>query len=113
MAPDRQTLDVAVTVTNTGDRLADECVQVYAGHQSPTLEVEPWNLVGFARSGPLQPGASTRVTVSAPLSALSHWDVDEQVHRLEPGRYRVRLGRHSLDPNALHLSIALPAGRRR
>ena len=113
LTPDRSSLTATVTVTNTGERTADDCVQVYAGHQSPTLDVEPWKLVGFARSGPVAPGASVKVTVTAPLMALSHWDVDEQVHRIEPGRYRVRLARHSLDPNALHVAVALPAGRRR
>jgi len=113
MTADRASLTATVTVTNTGERTADDCVQVYAGHQSPTLDVEPWKLVGFARSGPVAPGASVKVTVTAPLMALSHWDVDEGVHRLEPGRYRIRLARHSLDPNALHVALALPAGRRR
>jgi beta-glucosidase len=113
LSPDRSSLVATVTITNTGPRAADDCVQMYAGHQSPTMDVEPWQLVGFARSGLLEPGASTTVTVTAALMALSHWDVDEQVHRLEPGRYRVRLGRHSADPNALHVTLALPAGRLR
>lgn len=113
LSSDRRSLVATLTVTNTGSRAADDCVQMYAGHQSPTLDVEPWQLVGFARSGMVQPGTSVTVTVEASLMALSHWDVDEQVHRLEPGRYRVRLGRHSADPNALHLPIALPAGRLR
>jgi len=113
LSPDRRSLAATVTVTNTGARTADECVQVYGGHQSPTSEVEPWQLIGFARSGLVDPGTSVQVRVTASLLALSHWDVDEGVHRIEPGRYRVRIGRHSADPAALHVPLTLPAGRLR
>lgn len=113
LSPDRRSLVTSVTVSNTGARTADDCVQVYGGHQSPTSDVEPWQLIGFARSGPVDPGTSVRVTVTASLLALSHWDTDEGVHRIEPGRYRVRIGRHSADPAALHVPLTLPAGRLR
>jgi len=113
LSSDRRSLLATVTVTNTGARTADDCVQVYGGHQSPTSDVEPWQLIGFARSGPVDPGTSVQVTVTASLLALSHWDADEGVHRIEPGRYRVRVGRHSADPAALHVALTLPAGRLR
>jgi len=62
-------VSVAATVTNVGDRRADEVVQVYSRDPVACITRPVLELQGFARVT-LDPGASVRITVDVPVTAL-------------------------------------------
>lgn len=74
------TATMNVTVTNTGNTAGKTAVQIYA--QSPYTEYDKENLVeksavqlmGFEKTGILEPGASTTVTVSLDFQNLASYD---------------------------------------
>lgn len=71
---------VSVTVTNSGSVAAREIVQIYA--QSPYTDYDRENnvekpsvkLVGFGKTGMLQPGAAANVTVNVERRELASYD---------------------------------------
>ena len=90
------TLNVSVTVANTGRRAGDEVVQLYIQHLGSRLTRPLKELKGYTRIT-LQPGE--RKTVSFPLAAaqVAYWDSTAHRWSLEPGRVRVMLGASSAD----------------
>ena len=85
---------VSVTVTNTGETPGKKTVQIYA--QKPYTEYDRKNeiekaaveLVGFAKTGLLQPGESQRVTVRVPEYYLTSYDaLNTEVFVLDEGTY--------------------------
>ena len=90
---------VSVTVTNTGSVAGKEVVQVYA--QTPYGDYEKENLVekasvnlmGFAKTGTLEPGASETVTVSVPRYFLASYDTYGAAgYILSAGDYYLAIG---------------------
>ena len=87
---------VTVTVTNTGSVAGKKTVQVYA--QKPYTEYDKqWQiekasaeLVGYGKTGILQPGASETVTVTVPEYFLTSYDA------LNTGVYVLAEGTHYL-----------------
>lgn len=77
------TCTVSVTVTNTGDVAGKEVVQVYA--QSPYTEYDKENgvekasveLVGYAKTSILEPGASETVTATFDKEQLKSYDANK------------------------------------
>ena len=89
-------VEVSLTVTNTGSRAGAEVVQVYSAPQDAGVFRPEQELVGFARVQ-LEPGASAPVSLVLSARDLGHWS---PVHRrwvLESGRYEVRVGASSRD----------------
>ena len=74
--------EVTVTVTNTGDKAGKKTVQVYA--QKPytqydidhKIEKASAELVGYAKTQVLEPGASETVTVTVPEYFLTAYDAE-------------------------------------
>ncbi|MGY0021573.1 glycoside hydrolase family 3 N-terminal domain-containing protein [Streptomyces sp. YJ-C3] len=90
-----ETVDVTVTVTNTGERAGDEVVQVYVHDVAASIAQPVRRLRGFARVT-LEPGAST--TVAFPLGAedLGFWTNDPAgTFLVERGRVDVYAGTSS------------------
>lgn len=88
------TVDVAVTVTNTGDRAGTEVVPVYVHQPVSDVLVPPQRLVGFTRVT-LEPGQSRVVHVPFSVStlAVTPGDVDGTARpRVETGAYQVQVG---------------------
>lgn len=80
-----------VTVTNTGNRTGDEIVQLYVGCSQSTVDRPDRLLRGFQRVS-LEPGASTRVSLSTGVDTLrwydessSGWQVEDLPHELYVG----------------------------
>ncbi|MGM7668918.1 glycoside hydrolase family 3 C-terminal domain-containing protein [Microbacterium sp. A93] len=108
----RGDITAVVTVANTGDRPAEELVQVYVLAPSLPLPAARRLLVGYRRVR-LEPGEERRVEVSFETARLSVWDdslrldgaVDDWLHegalRVQPGEYRVAAG-----PSADELPVA-------
>ncbi|ANS68324.1 sugar hydrolase [Streptomyces lincolnensis] len=90
------TLHVSFTVTNTGDREADEVAQVYARAADPALPRPRRQLLAHRRVA-LAPGARAELAFEVPLHALEFWDVARGDWRLEPGPYDILAGASSED----------------
>ena len=90
------TATVSVTVKNTGSVAGKDVVEVYA--QSPYTEYDKQNkveksaveLVGYAKTSELQPGASETVTVSFDKEQLKSYDyTTAKTYILDAGTYYV------------------------
>lgn len=96
--------DVSVTVTNTGDVSGKHAVQIYLqkpytdydiGHEVEKASVE---LVGFAKTAELAPGASETVTVHVDKELFASYDRNEaQTYILDAGRYYLAVGTDAHD----------------
>lgn len=122
------TVDVTLTLTNAGDRAADELVQVYG--LAPALPVPaPRRLLLAWQRVTLGPGETRAVTVPVDVTRLAVWDTalegrvpdgaDPDLHvgafRLQPGRYELAAGPSAADlPLRVVLEVhgLVPAPRR-
>lgn len=95
----RVQVDVAVTVTNVGDRAGRETVQVYVADPEATVHRPEQELRGFAGVD-LAPGESRRVTVPLDARAFAYWHVPLQRWAVEGGTFEVRVGASSRDLRA-------------
>lgn len=95
---------VSVTVTNTGSVAGKDVVQMYA--QTPYGDYERENLVekaavnlmGFAKTGTLEPGSSQTVTISVPRYFLASYDTyGAQGYILSAGDYYLSVGKDCHD----------------
>ncbi|WP_327666384.1 glycoside hydrolase family 3 N-terminal domain-containing protein [Streptomyces sp. NBC_00498] len=92
---DGATVEVSVTVTNTGDRTGDETVQLYVHDVAASIAQPVRKLRGFRRVT-LAPGAATTVTFSLGEEDLGFWTNDPAgTFRVERGRFDVYAGTSS------------------
>lgn len=89
-----ESVTVAVDVTNTGDRMRAEVVQVYAHDRSGVVLRPRRELVGFARVE-VPPGATRAVEVVIDADALRFWDVRTHDWALPRGRFTLEVARSS------------------
>ncbi len=89
-------IEVAVEVTNVGDRAGREVVQVYASRPQSRLARPPRELVGFSVVN-LEPGGSHVVRVTVPLAELAAWSVSRSRWWVEGGRLELAVGASSRD----------------
>jgi beta-glucosidase len=90
------TVRVDCAVTNTGDRTADEVVQLYGRAVEASVPRPRRELLAHRRVA-LAPGGTAAVSFEVPLSALEFWDVRRGAWRLEEGPYELLLGASSED----------------
>jgi beta-xylosidase len=101
-------VDIAVTVTNTGERAGDEVVQLYLHDVQAQVTRPVRQLAGFARLA-LASGASQRVTfhLHADRTAFTGLDLRRVV---EPGEIEVHVGRSVADtPCSARFTLTGPA----
>ncbi len=79
-----------VTLTNTGQRPAEETVQLYVRDLVTSVTWADIELKGFVRAR-VEPGASEIVEISLPASACSLVTADER-RVVEPGEFELRVG---------------------
>lgn len=123
-------LEIAVTVTNTGERAGGEVVQVYVGSVDSSVKRPSRELRAFTKVF-LEPGATERVDFALTRRDLARWSVTDHDWVFDPGPYEVAVGASSRDlrgtetvelPGAVHVSpldayssmaewLAHPAGR--
>lgn len=98
------TFQVSVKVSNTGDAAGKKTVQIYG--QSPYTEYDKQNgvekaavqLVGFAKTGELAPGASETLTVTVPRRELASYDTNGKgTYILEDGTYYLTAAHNAHD----------------
>jgi beta-xylosidase len=86
---------VALSVSNTGARSGTEVVQLYAADTATGVTLPAQQLVGFARVE-LDPGASTTVTFTVPVSLLAYTGLSGDLV-MEPGPVEFSAGSSSDD----------------
>ena len=89
------TLIVNVTVTNTGNVVGDEVVQVYM-HDEIASVARPLKELAAFRRVTLNPGESKIVELEIPYRSFHMWDKDMKF-RVEEGWFEVWVGRNSED----------------
>lgn len=93
------TVDVTLTVTNTGKRAGTDVVPVYVHQPVSDVVVPPQRLVGFTRVT-LDPGQSTVVHVPFRVAtlAVTPGDIDGTARpQVEPGAYQVQVDTMTAD----------------
>ena len=85
-------VDVSVTLANTGTRAGSEVVQLYvcaldARYQAPRLRLADFRKVR------LDAGQSRELTFRLSVEALAHWDVAAGTFAVDPGAYEVLVAR--------------------
>ncbi|MFF9687490.1 glycoside hydrolase family 3 C-terminal domain-containing protein [Streptomyces sp. NPDC014623] len=113
---DGERLRVSLTVTNDGDRAADEVAQLYVRAAGPAesatareglgrrlgqglgepVELPRRKLVGHRRVH-LAPGAVECIQFEVPVDELGHWSVAHGRWAVEPGTYEILAGASSAD----------------
>src|SRR4029453_3197911 len=89
------TLDVTLSVTNTGDRPGTEVVQLYGGDRFASVSRPVLELAGFRRVD-LKPGQKAQVAFALDVSQLAFLDADMR-WRVEAGEVDVMVGASSQD----------------
>jgi beta-glucosidase len=87
---------VQFTVTNTGERAAQEVAQLYVAFEEERPTRPRHTLRGFAKVG-LEPGASERVRLPLTGRDLAQWSVERGGWRIDPGSFVVEVGASSRD----------------
>jgi beta-glucosidase-like glycosyl hydrolase len=88
------TVNVGLTVTNTGHTTGSTVAQLYAGAQFQQTGVTfpKEQLVGFQKTGNLRPGQSQHITLSVPVSSLEIWDATTSKDVVYDGSYAFGVG---------------------
>jgi beta-glucosidase len=98
IGPD-ETLQVAIDVTNTGERAGQEVVQVYVRDVAARLPRPEKELKAFAKVA-LAPGARRTVTLPLPRAALAYFDDRAHEWVAEAGTFEVLVGASAQDIRA-------------
>jgi beta-glucosidase len=98
------TVEVVVSVINTGTRAGDEVVQCYVHHRTASVTRPVKSLRGFQRVT-LQPGETRDVTIVLGPEAFALWNLDMK-ETVEPGQYEIMTGPNSVDLQIARLEIA-------
>lgn len=88
------TISVDVTVTNTGDIAGKDIAEIYytPPYTNGGIEKASVNLIGFAKTGELQPGESETVTISFTEEDMASYDDQKaKAYVLEAGDYEISL----------------------
>lgn len=100
-----ETVDVSVTITNTGKRAGDEIVQLYMNDPVASVTQPVKLLRGFKRVS-LAPNQSVRVTFTVSANQFAFYDRNMKF-TLEPGKINLMVGRSSADlPLKAELDVA-------
>jgi beta-glucosidase len=89
-------VDVSVTLANTGARAGSEVAQLYVRALDARYEAPRLRLADF-RKARLAPGESTELVFSLPAKEFAHWDVATGTFTVDPGSYEVMVARSAED----------------
>jgi beta-glucosidase len=96
------TLDVTVTLSNTGMRSGSEVVQLYVRALDARYEAPRMKLADF-RKVRLEAGESRELVFRLAAEQLAHWDVATGAFTVDPGAYEVLVAR-----SAEHVTLTAP-----
>ncbi len=103
-----ETVDVAVTITNTGDRAGAEVVQLYVRDRESTAYRPDRELKAFQKVM-LQPGEAKQLRFTLDKRAFAYFDVVQDDWDIEPGIFDILFGASCTDIRA-SVAVTLPAG---
>ena len=84
-------MTVRVEVSNTGARVGDEVVQIYARHEGSKVERPRLQLVGFQRVT-LQPNETRTVEIPVQASRLAYWNARAKALEVESEKVSLLAG---------------------
>lgn len=90
----------SITVTNTGQRIGKEVVELYVSAPAGGLDKPARELKAFAKTRELQPGQSETLTMPLSLYDLASYNEATQAWETAPGRYTIAFGASSEDIRA-------------
>ena len=90
------TVNVSVSVTNSGDRAGQEVVQLYVRDTKASLERPEKELKGFAKVA-LEPGETKTAEFSLNMRSLAYFDEAQNVWVAEKGEFEILIGASSAD----------------
>jgi beta-glucosidase len=99
------TLTATLEVTNRGPMAGDTVVQVYIAVPASRVERAPKELKAFRRVG-LKSGETKTIQVDIPAKDLAYYD-EQSGWTVEPTSYRLIVGQHSLDEQALQAEFKI------
>lgn len=91
------TIQVSLSVKNTGTQAGKEVVQLYVSKPNSAIDRPTQELKSFVKTSPIVPGATEILTLLIPVADLSYWDEAAKAWKLEPGTYSVQCGASSRD----------------
>lgn len=106
-----ETIEVDITITNTGNHAGAETAQLYVSDMESSLPRPLLELKGFQRVE-LEVGASKTIRFALDRSAFSFWSPDARVWVAEPGEFELIIGASSRDLR-LRKRVTLRKGRSR
>ncbi|MFN2297286.1 MAG: beta-glucosidase [Anaerolineales bacterium] len=98
-------LSATLDVTNTGPVAGDTVVQAYVSVPDSRVERAPKELKAFRRIG-LKPGETKTIRMDIPVKDLAYYD-ETSGWTVEPTRYTLTVGQHSLDDRALQAEFTV------
>jgi beta-glucosidase len=101
-----ESLDVSVTLKNTGKRAGDEVVQLYVRHLDSKVERPLKELKGFTRVH-LAPQEEKIVKISVPVSRLAYWNAETDRWVVEKDQIEITAAGSSTDVR-LRKTIRVP-----
>ncbi|AOZ94108.1 glycoside hydrolase family 3 C-terminal domain-containing protein [Paenibacillus crassostreae] len=93
---DSETIQLEMEVTNTGDMVSDEVVQLYVKALQSRVKTPIKQLKAFRRIN-LEPGQKKKVSFQILVSELAIWDVTRDRFCVESGGYQLLVGSSSED----------------
>ena len=96
-AKGKETVEVSITVKNTGNVAGKEVAQVYVQAPKGRLEKPAQELKAFAKTRELKPGESQTLTMTIPVRDLASFDEANSQWLTEAGTYVFRIGNSSRD----------------
>jgi beta-glucosidase len=85
------TINLSVSLANTGKRVGDEVVQVYVRAVKPPVPMPLQSLVGFQRVH-FEAGQTKTVTIPVMVDSFRRWDENANRYVVDPGAYELRVG---------------------
>lgn len=92
---DAGNVTVTATVTNTGDAAGKEVVQIYFSAPEGKLLKPYQELIAYAKTDEIEPGASQTLKISFRTAEMSSYDEEQAAYILEAGDYIIRVGNSS------------------
>ncbi|MEI6140570.1 MAG: glycoside hydrolase family 3 N-terminal domain-containing protein [Mariniphaga sp.] len=91
------TLNVDLTISNTGDYKGKDVIQIYLSKPDSKIDRPVQELKAFAKTSILNPGETVNLTFRIPYNELTYWNEKESKWTLEKGQYIVHASSSSRD----------------